>query len=203
MSRPLKRRRAEGIRIRPHCLLAHVKVNGRQIAKSFPSNADLDEIQEWRARTRTELRKRLPDRGTLAADVANHLSILPDGRRKRDLTVWLSRWANALGKHPRSSITREHVVAQLRVWRRTYSGSGCNHAKQALLTLWRELDGPGHTCPALHIPRFEEGEPRSGFFEADMLAKVLSRPASRLPGRDLVRESQWLAQIGSLRIAMG
>ena len=58
-----------------------------------------------------------------------------------DLAVWLNRWASVLGKYPRGAITRQQVIDQLRTWRQTYSGSARKHAKQALLTLWRELDG--------------------------------------------------------------
>lgn len=188
MSKPLKRRNLEGIQIRRNCLLAYVKVNGRQIARSFPPITDPDKIQEWRLQTRWELRKGRPEKGTLAADIEKFLA-LPylsvgkrrrrplDGRTKQDLQTWLKKWAeSALSKLRRDAITQRTIEQALRDWQaQGYGPSSLNHLRQSLITLWRELDGPEHGCPAKQITKFDEsGCVRAGFFGAEALSKALA-----------------------------
>ena len=165
-------RRLTGVQIRKNCIMAYVKVivNGKamQKSKSFSTTADPDEIQTWQLDTRKKLRAQGPAKGTLAADIAKHLSSL-EGRRKRDAHTWLNKWASSpLGEKPRSEITPEQVADQLLRFKtrggKRYGAESQNHLRQELINLWRALDGKKHTCPASELEKFDPPPARRGFF---------------------------------------
>lgn len=176
---PLRHRRPraglwQGVIRRPKSLLAYVKAAGQQVAQSFPLDTPLTEIQKWRADQRDELHRQTPAKGTLAGDIDAHLATL-DGRRRIDANSWLKRWkASSLGSKPRARITREDIATELERFKAEgYAGASLNHLRQSLISLWRSLDGPGHTCPARLVPKYPSSHPRQGFFEADAIEKVL------------------------------
>jgi hypothetical protein len=117
-------------------------------------------INRWALEQRERLKATKPASGTLASDVARFLALerIPAGRRE-NLRPWLNVWAQSpLGQRSRSTITRADVLDVLDGARQStdrsgtkgtrYSGSSLHHIRQALITLYRELDGPEHTCPA-------------------------------------------------------
>ena len=90
--------------------------------------------------------------------------------------LWLRKWAaSALGIKPRARVTREDCEVQLSAWKAEgLAGSSLNHARQALISLWKKLDGKEHHCPARLLDKFDEADPRQGFFERPALDKVLA-----------------------------
>ena len=178
--------KVRGYQERPNGLMAYIKVGKQQRTKLFPFGTDPDEIAAWRSQMKLELKNAQPVRGTLAHDIARFLARQPAGRSRDDLAVLLNRWAETpLGAKPRLTITKQEVGAQLERWKKGmpekpkgFSGSTLNHLKQSLLTLWRELDKyiedeKKPVCPALGIAKFEESQPRKGFFEQHELDAVL------------------------------
>jgi integrase len=183
---PVRRRKPRagqwaGITRRPNAFLASVKCRGEQRARSFPLDTPLTEIQKWRSDTRDELSKSGPARGTLAGDIERHAEELSVNWRG-----WLRKWAGStLGVKPRQRITREDCEVQLRAWKAEgYAGDSLNHFRQALISLWRAMDGPEHRCPARLIEKFPGAKARQGFFERDALEKVLAALAPHY--RDVV-----------------
>jgi len=187
---PLRKRRKpraglwQGITRRPNCLLAYVKVRGEQVAKSFPVDASLTEIQKWRSDTRDELSKQAPAKGTLAADIE---TFLEDPKNRKKHGTWLNVWsASEIASKPRQRITQEDVEVVLAGLKAEgYAGSSLNHLRQSLISFWCALDcrrrergrckDPKHAqCPAWQVSKFMESTPRQGFFEADQLARVLA-----------------------------
>jgi integrase len=164
-------------------LKGHVKVvTSRgvvQRTKRFAPGTYPSKIELWRASVKDEVLTTVPAKGTLGGDIERFLTGLPDGRPKDDISNWLNKWGKTdLAKEARARITHEQVALQLEEWKAKYSGSSLNHLKQALLTLWRELDrftplAARLTCPAEGIPRFKESAPRKGFFEQHEFAAVL------------------------------
>ena len=79
------------------------------------------------------------------------------------------------GPCPRGPLPTGATIVD-RMSRKLHTQTGA--AGYAARSLWRELDGPEHQCPAKQIPKFRESVQRKGFFEQEMLEKVLSALAS-------------------------
>jgi integrase len=183
---PRRTARIGGRRVYSYGVTVYVKTAGKQVQKTFPLNTSEDTINRWALDAREALKAQRPQSGTLSGDVRRFLDRLPDGARKENLRPWLNVWLSSpLGQRSRASITRGDVLNVLDAARQSadrrgtkgarYSGSSQRHIRQALITLYRELDGRQHQCPARDVEQAPLNQPRQGFFEADILERVIGQ----------------------------
>lgn len=105
--------------------LAQVMVRKHRRSARFPVATPIDEITDWIARTRLELRRRVPGGEatphTFGADVATYLSrwhaarVHPVTRAQRER--YLALWASVFGHRSRHSLKTSEIAAQLAEWR--------------------------------------------------------------------------------------
>lgn len=185
---------AKGYQTKQDGHYAYIKIGGKSyVSSKFPLDTDPDllqhEVDAWRSVKRLEVKKAAgvtPTelRGSLARDIRRFLARTPEGRKKVDFNTWLTKWADCpLGAKQRFIITTADVRNQLDAWGKgedAYSASSLNHLRQALLSLWKELDPDGKQppCPAKGIKKRTEDNTREGFFEeADFLKVLAELPA--------------------------
>jgi integrase len=107
----------------------------------------------------------------LAADVRAYLHTL-SGRTKADADNLLTHWTDTFGDRDRKTLTalelRQHAATWIDIAASTF-----NHRRQALISLYRALDGPGAPNPARELPKRKElmGAPKA--LSYDVIAKVL------------------------------
>jgi integrase len=108
---------------------------------------------------------------SLAADVRAYLHTL-SGRTKEDADNLLRHWTNVLGDRDRKTLTAMELRHQAAAWA-DVAASTFNHRRQALISLYRALDGPAAPNPAREIPKRQElmGAPKA--LSYDVIAKVL------------------------------
>lgn len=118
---------------------------------------------------------------TFRADTRTYLSMLA-GRTKEDAENLLSHWLKPFGDRVRSSITAVELRQHAATW--TCKASTFNHRRQALISLYRALDGPSAPNPARELPKRKEilGAPKALGY--DVIRKVLTAmPASQSRAR--------------------
>jgi integrase len=194
MPRRGKRRRlADGVYQDERGIAARVRVgslpNQRAREKRFPLDTDLKVILRWQLQTRADLMGDLPlkpDRGTLAAAVPGYLATLT-GRRRKDAQALLQHWIDSpLGTHPRASITRTQILAQLATWETAgVAASSINHRLLELRALYRELDAEDAAAynPTLDIRKRREPEPTPRAVPYDLIEAIIAYMPDR--GRQL------------------
>lgn len=97
---------------------------------------------------------------TLAADAADYLKTL-SGRTKDDTENLLSHWLAQFADRPRHEITALDLRQHAATW--TIAPSTFNHRRQALISLYKALDGPQAPNPARELPKQREllGAPKA------------------------------------------
>lgn len=97
--------------------------------------------------------------GTLEAGIAEYLKTLT-GRAKSDAENLLNRW-KPLHDKQRREITALELQQHAATW--TCAASTYNHRRQALISLYRTLDGPDAPNPARGLPKRREtaGAPKA------------------------------------------
>jgi integrase len=108
---------------------------------------------------------------SLAADVRAYLQTL-SGRTKDDAANLLAHWTLVFGDRDRKELTALELGQHAATWT-TIAASTFNHRRQALISLYRALDGPGAPNPARAIKKRKEimGAPKALTY--DVIAKVL------------------------------
>jgi integrase len=114
---------------------------------------------------------------SLAADVKTYLQAL-SGRTKEDAQNLLEHWTVTFGDRARASLTAIELRQHAATWmvpavrdtkghtlrpEQPVSASTFNHRRQALISLYKALDGPQALNPAREIPKRKEqlGAPRA------------------------------------------
>lgn len=119
---------------------------------------------------------------SLRADVQRYAATL-HGRTRTDAETLLSYWTDIFGDRHRHDLTAVELRQHAATW--TCAASTFNHRRQALVSLYKTLDGPQGPNPAREIPKRQErqGAPRA--LSYDVIRTVLST----LPASD---EKAWL-----------
>ncbi len=129
-------------------ITAVAAANGYREEARYTLGTPLAEMQAWRQKTVTALKKRAPQsahgRGTLAADAATYLASVTSmpsyEARRADLEAWLPRF----GQRARPSLTVQELKQQLNDWAEAgYAASTINHRRQALRDCLRFHDPDG------------------------------------------------------------
>jgi integrase len=97
---------------------------------------------------------------TLQADVTRYLDTLTE-RSRQDAANLLKHWTQHFGDRPRRAITALELRTHAATW--TCAASTYNHRRQALITLYRALDGPTAPNPVRELPKRKEiaGAPKA------------------------------------------
>jgi integrase len=97
---------------------------------------------------------------TLAADVESYLKTL-SGRTKDDADDLLAHWLTAFGDTPRKAITSLDLQQHAATWK--CAASTYNHRRQALIGLYKALDGKAAVNPVRELPKRQEshGAPKA------------------------------------------
>ncbi len=167
-------------------LAATVKVNGMQRERRFPRGTPLRTIQAWRDEMRGNLRT-LPKgaKHTLSHDAGRYLK-QKEGRlvsikdRRRCLGMWLERFG-----HLRTVALERHVPElneQLHAWRKEKSPATCNHRRDALMNLVRELYGRKAAGGLSDLVTFPKAPPKPRWLDRADIVEVLGQlePGSKL-----------------------
>jgi len=159
----------------------------RSKEKRYPPHTDFAIMKEWRESTRKALRHALPrrhqghDTGTLGAAVKRYLPNIKALASKESRLCDLEAWKKEFWYTPRTKMTTALIDAELHRWRAAgVAASTCNHRRNALIQLWRTLDGPDAPNPAEHATHFreEQGAPRD-LDPSDLDEIVNSMPPSK------------------------
>ena len=139
---------------------AYVRADGQLRFRRFPVNTPLETVRRWRLDTRAALRLTQRPAGTLAADIEPFLRQIADrprlvAERRQQLEWWVAR----LGHLRRDAIAASDVWAALAELRQTHAASTCNHYRQALVSLYRTLDGRDATNPVRDVKPFTSPAP--------------------------------------------
>lgn len=168
-SEPGIRRDASG-RIR-----AYVRANGQLRFKRFPAGTSLDAVRRWRMDTRVSLQLTKCAAGTLAADIEPFLRQIADRPRlvaeRRKQLEW---WAARLGHLRRHAIAPADVRAALADLRKTRAASTCNHYRQALFSLYKNLDGRDAPNPVRDVAPFPTPAPEPRGLSYDAVLSILA-----------------------------
>lgn len=160
-------------------------VGDRRREKLFLAGTALRKIQTWQEDTRTALRVEIakaageaapdPHATTLKQDVEAYLKTV-----KGTMPSWKSRrselhaWAEAFPRRERKSLTRVELATQLDLWaRRGVAKSTLNKRRNALVQLWRAMDGPEAANPAQDTKRQREPKGAARGLPYEDLAEVL------------------------------
>jgi integrase len=152
--------------------------------KRFKLGTSIGEIKAWQHGARHELAtaspaSSSPSRGSLAADIAEFVAALPEGRYRIDTEDLLSHWARSpLGARDRRSISRLDLIGVISDW--TTAGAAensCNRRLGRLRKLFHALDGIDDENPTDKIQYLREpkAEPR------DIPARIVQLILSSLP----------------------
>jgi integrase len=160
----------------------------RSKEKRWPHGTDLGIIKRWRDETRRALRSKRPTLGdlaagpgTLASAVTRYLPNIAALESRESRLCDLRAWEPAFFHRKRAGISSTELDAQLHDWRSSgVAASTCNHRRNALIQLWRTLDGQDAPNPAEHTTHFREdtGEPRD-LEPSDLQAIVDAMPRSK------------------------
>jgi site-specific recombinase XerC len=144
------------------------RVHGEYFSKTFPFETALTVRKTWRHDERTKIRARqlgraadeaeLPPSGTIAADVAEYLTLVREMPSIEQRTYDLQCWVAALGAdRRRRSVPARELVTVMNDWKASGLAAGtCNRRRTALMHLWHRLDGKSATNPLRDVPRFKE-----------------------------------------------
>ena len=180
---------AKGIYRDRHGLAATVKVNGVQRERRFERETPVMTMRAWQDEARASLRT-LPKaaKNTLAYDVPPYLERIRDRLtsfrdRRRALKQWLEKFS-----HVRTLSLELHIGelnAQLHEWRKTVSGATCNHRRDAVMNLVRELYGRRAAAGLGDLVIFPKPPPKPRWVERAHVADVLDRlePRTKLRAR--------------------
>lgn len=140
--------------------------------ETFPADAPLSTMKQWREDQRVDFRRRVPSIVDETAaegfrkDAESYLKAVAGMTsytdRKRDIDFWIG----VFGDRPRDTITSAEIAAALasaRSMKATpLSASALNHRRTALAHLWRVLDGKAARNPVRDVPKRREpdAEPR-------------------------------------------
>ena len=154
---------------------AYVRANGQLRFKRFPPGTSLDAVRRWRIDTRVSLELTKHAVGTLAADIEPFLRQIADRPRlvaeRRKQLEW---WAARLGHLRRHAITTSDVRAALADLRRTRAASTCNHYRQALFSLYKNLDGRDVPNPVRDVTPFPTPAPEPRGLSYDTVLGILA-----------------------------
>lgn len=109
---------------------------------------------------------------TLAADVASYLKTL-SGRSKDDADNLLAHWLTAFSDRHRHSLTAIELRQHAATW--TCAASTFNHRRQALISLYRALDGPSAANPARELPKRQEQQGAPKALTYDVIDAVFAK----------------------------
>ena len=159
---------------------AYVRAGGRLHFKRFPVGASLETVRRWRLDTRVSLKSTQPTKGTLAADVEPFVRQIADrpqlvAERRQQLEWWVAR----LGHRRRHTITTADVRTALAELRQTHAASTCNHYRQALLSLYRALDGRHAPNPVRDVEPFANPAPEVRGLSYEMIGRILAAMSDR------------------------
>lgn len=148
-----------------------VKLKGRETifapldcyCKKLGAVVTLERLVAWRLRRLADLKEQLPARptkGTLAADVARLLTMIPPGSHHDDLAYLFRRhWLPVFGTRDRHTITPQEIRQQIARWQHAEAAnSSINHRVRALRTLYRLLDD-GAPRPTDKIEKLPDADP--------------------------------------------
>jgi integrase len=175
----------------------------RSKEKRYPFGTDFADMKRWRDDTRKALRTKMPRTiasgaaGSLKRAIAQYLPTVKAMASLESRTCDLDAWVPAFGHRRRPQITSLELDAQLHQWRANgVAASTCNHRRNALIQLWRTLDGAEAPNPAVHTTHFREpsGEAREIPQDAlDELIASMPRSKTRAMYR-VVAETGWPPQ---------
>lgn len=199
---------ASGIWSDKYGLAAVVKVGRVQKEQRFPPGTELDELQRWQHRTRSELHEQkadgeTPTRGTLAADAVRYLKQIA-GRPgfaadRSHLRAWIDRY----GPRLRSKITASDVRLALADWRtegchvggrgkRARTATGHPASAKTLQQRWRvlkhlykTLDGPKAKTPCDDVERPVPSAATPVGVDIEIVQRVANKLAKRAKGTPL------------------
>jgi integrase len=149
----------------------------------FPLGTAVGDIRAWQHGARHELATAAPPsapgRGSLAADIAEFVAALPEGRYRVDTEDLLSHWSrSAIGARDRRTITRLDLLAVISEWATAGAAeNSCNRRLSRLRKLYRAFDGldDGNPTDAIQYLREPRAEPR------DIPARIVQLIVSSLP----------------------
>ena len=149
-------------------------------SSAFPIGASLETVRRWRLDTRVSLKSTQPTKGTLAADVEPFVRQIADrpqlvAERRQQLDWWVAR----LGHRRRHTITTADVRTALAELRQTHAASTCNHYRQALLSLYRALDGRHAPNPVRDVEPFANPAPEVRGLSYEMIGRILAAMSDR------------------------
>ncbi len=154
---------------------AYVRAGGRLRFKRFPVGTSLATVRRWRLDTQAALRSTQRPAGTLGADIGPFLRQIADRPRlvaeRRQQLEW---WAARLGHLRRDAITPADVRAALAELRQTHAASTCNHYRQALVSLYRALDGRDAPNPVRDVKPFTSPPPEVRGLSYDVVQRILA-----------------------------
>lgn len=152
--------------------------------KRFPFGTAFEVMRDWRDAVRPKLRRRVPVRpgdATLADDIARYLRGPIALGHPETRAAELRAWVPHVGHRRRETITTLDLERCLVAWRAQGVAAGtCNHRRNALIQLWRALDGVEAPNPAAATTHFREpsGDPREVRTQ-DLDDLVAAMPPSR------------------------
>jgi integrase len=129
----------------------------------FPLSTHVDKMKAWQARAEAELLEELPRaarEGTIAADVAEMLTMIEEGQRA-DFTSLMQHWIESpLGSLHRHELTRRDIRKQRTAWKDGgAAASSVNHRVRALRRFYDLMDGEDTPHPTDRIKKLREPKP--------------------------------------------
>lgn len=133
---------------------------GRKYTTAWSTDQFRRERIRVAAREQAIHERRVAHASTLAADVDTYVHTL-HGRAREDAEDQLGHWLAAFADRDRRTLTAVELRQHAATW--TCAASTFNHRRQALISLYRTLDGPDAANPAREIPKRPEsfGAPRA------------------------------------------
>lgn len=177
---------ATGIQVTRFGFRAYIRVDGQLYSKRFDPTATIKQMEDWRAATRTDVRRESmkdredePDPSSFAADVTRYLATVATMPTYRERARHMALWRDRFGDRARHAITSAEVKAVLDDWRKRghqgkpLSASACNHRRSALMHFYTVLDGKSGRNPARDVEKYTEPEPEPRGYPYPIIEGIL------------------------------
>lgn len=184
-------------------LSAIAQAAGRRRERRFPLDTPRAVVRQWQDDTRRALRDARTQRtaalpaGSLAEDVARYLALVPTDRQREDGYL-LAHWSQPLGARRRAELTAADLRAVEAGW--DVAASTTKHRRQALLRLYRALDGPEAVCPTRGLPRLATPLPAVRAVPFALAVRVLTYLPAR--GRPVKGERRSTVSRSAIRLRL-
>lgn len=178
-----RRRHPKNRRKWKHGWQTYLEVHGKSYAKSWPANADPQDMADWvddQRRTWTPIG---PTRGSFAADVTDYKTRISATRTYRQLSACLDDWLTVLGPdRPRRTIKAGDIDAALQQWDRDGMGaSSLQKHRMVLMALWNRLDGKDAPNPVRATPRPQTAKPEARAVPYATIRRIVAQMPAHTP----------------------